>query len=446
MMTAEMTPDTEEYRGQVRRAAVASVIGTAIEWYDFFLYGTMAALVFPVLFFPQSDPYVGTQFLGFVARPVGAAIFGHYGDRLGRKATLITTLLLMGVATFLIGVLPGYNTLGLGAALLLILLRVLQGIGVGGEWGGSVLLSMEWGHRGGRGLAGSWAQMGVPAGLLLSTGVFSLVLRLTGESFNTWGWRVPFLLSAVLVIVGLGIRLAILETPLFSRLKTERRVARQPLLEVLRRHPRAILLSALLRMSEQAPFYIFITFVLTYGTSRLGFSRGFLANATSFAAAISLFTVPFAGYLSDRIGRRRLYVIGAVATLLFAVPYFALLDTKVAALVVLAIVLSLVVHDLQYGPQAAYIAESFPTRLRYSGASLGYQLASIIAGGPAPLVATYLLKRYNTGYAISAYIIANAVLTLLAAALLADRSGAALDTADGDQADGRAPAAVIGEV
>jgi metabolite-proton symporter len=411
-------------QSQVRRALIAGTVGTSIEWYDFFLYGTAAALVFPKLFFPDASAYAGalasfaTYAVGFAARPVGAAIFGHYGDRIGRKATLISTLLLMGIASTLIGVLPGYATLGFWAPTLLVILRLIQGIGVGGEWGGSVTLCMEWGNPKRRGFIGSWPQVGVPIGLLLSTGAVSLFSHLTGDAFETWGWRVPFLMSILLVGVGLWVRLGVLESPLFAREVEQRRVERLPLVEVVKRNPGEIILSALLRMSEQAPFYIFTAFVLAYGTEDLGFSKNFLTNAVMVAAALSLFCVPFFGHLSDRIGRKRMYMIGAAATLAWGVPYFLLLDSGVSALVVLAIVVSLIPHDMQYGPQAALIAESFTTRLRYSGAGLGYQLASVFAGGPAPLLATWLLHTFDSSLPIGIYIALCGVVTLIATALL----------------------------
>jgi metabolite-proton symporter len=418
----------EEKRIQVRKAAVAGFIGTAIEWYDFFLYGTASALIFPKLFFPDSDPYVGilqsftTFFLGFLARPVGAAIFGHYGDRIGRKATLIITLMLMGISSTIIGFLPTYETVGTLAPVLLVLLRVCQGIGVGGEWGGSVLLSMEWGSKERRGLMASWSQLGVPAGLLLSSVLVSLFLNLTGPSFNSWGWRVPFLLSIVLVAIGLYIRLGILESPMFAMVKTEMKVARQPVHEVIKKHPKEIILSALVRLSEQAPFYIFITFVISYCTGQLKMDKQFVSNAISVASVLSLISVPYFGHLSDKIGRKKMYMIGSFITLLFAFPYFGMLNSGIPALVFLAIVLSLIPHDMQYGPQAALIAENFPTHLRYSGSSLGYQLASIIAGGPAPLIAAYLLHQFGTSTAISVYLIVVSIISIIATSMLKGRS------------------------
>ena len=414
--------------GQRRRAVVASTIGTTIEWYDFFLYGTIAALVFPHLFFPSGSQYSGilasfaVQAVGFGARPVGAAIFGHIGDRLGRKNTLVTTLMLMGVSTFLMGLLPGRDSIGLAAPILLVVLRILQGIGVGGEWGGSVLLSMEWGSQRRRGLMASWPQLGVPLGLLLSTGIVKLMQGTTSEdSFDSWGWRVPFLLSIVLVGIGLYVRLKVLESPAFAEVKKQQVIHKQPVLEVIRTQPREILTSAFVRLSEQAPFYLFITFVLTYGTTKLGLKRGDLLNYTLVAAAVGLITVPLFGHLSDKIGRRLTYGIGIAGTAIFAFPYFGLLNTKTSGLVLLAIVLSLIVHDIQYGPQAALIAESFGTNLRYSGAGIGYQLASVIAGGPAPLIATAILKHTGSSTWISWYIVGCCVLAAIALWLMPRR-------------------------
>ncbi|MEU7818831.1 MFS transporter [Pseudonocardia sp. NPDC049154] len=415
-------------RSQRRRAVVASTVGTTIEWYDFFLYGTAAALVFPKLFFPGEDPYVGvllafgTQFAGFAARPIGAAIFGHYGDRIGRKSTLIITLLLMGIATALIGVLPTYAAIGIAAPLLLTLLRIVQGVAVGGEWGGSVLLAMEWGHAKQRGFMASWPQLGVPLGLLLSTGLVQLMSSTTGPGFLTWGWRVPFLASVVLVGVGLYVRLRVLESPEFAAVKAKQTVVKMPIVDAFRTQWREILSSAFVRLSEQAPFYLFITFVLSYGTQQLQLARGSLLNATLVAAAIGLVSVPFFGWLSDRIGRRTMYGIGIVCTALFAFPYFGLLNTRVGVLVLLAIVLSLIFHDMQYGPQAALIAESFGTNIRYSGAGLGYQLASVIAGGPAPLIAAYILKNTGSSTGISWYIVICCVIAMIALLVMPRRT------------------------
>jgi metabolite-proton symporter len=435
-MTEHPQQQTASAVSHRRRAVVASTVGTAIEWYDFFLYGTAAALVFPHTFFPSHAQYTGvlasfaTQFVGFAARPIGAAIFGHFGDRVGRKSTLIITLLLMGLGTTLMGALPGYATIGLGAPILLVVLRIVQGLGVGGEWGGSVLLSMEWGKPHRRGLMASWPQLGVPIGLLASTGMIRWMTAATGASFDNWGWRIPFLASVVLVGIGLYVRLRVLESPAFDAVKEQRAVVRQPLWEVIRQQPREILTAAFVRMSEQAPFYIFITFVLTYGTEHLTFSRNDLLDDTLVAAAVGLFTVPICGYLSDRFGRRMVYGVGIVCTGLFTFPYFGLLNTEKTGMALLAIVVSLIFHDVQYGPQAALIAEGFGANVRYSGAGLGYQLASVIAGGPAPLIAVAILNSTGSSTWISIYIIGCCVVSAIALWLIPHRDTAAAPAAD----------------
>ena len=419
-----------EHSVQLRKAVIASTIGTAIEWYDFFLYGTAAGLVFGKLYFPNQDPLsatllaFGTYFIGFAGRPIGAAIFGHYGDRIGRKATLIATLLCMGLATFAIAFVPTYASIGIWGAVLLTVLRAIQGIGVGGEWGGSVLLAMEWSRtHGQRGLVASWPQFGVPCGLLLSNLAVLAFSAWAGDDFAAWGWRIPFALSIILVGIGLWIRLGILETPVFQKLLDERKIEKAPVLEVIKQQPKQIILSALLRMSEQAPFYIFTAFVFAYAVGTLHMSRNLILSAVMVAACVSFFTIPLAGHFSDRIGRKKMYLIGVVVMGLFGFLYFGLVDTALPLAVFIAIVLSLIPHDIQYGPQAALIAESFKPNLRYSGASLGYQLASIIAGGPAPLIATALFATYKSGYAIAIYIAACAVISLISAALMPDYTG-----------------------
>src|SRR3954451_12176990 len=322
-------------RQQLRRAVLASTIGTAIEWYDFFLYSTVTGLVFAQLYFPRADPFVGTleafsvYAVGFLARPIGAAIFGHYGDRLGRKAALITTLLLMGIATFFVALVPGYQHIGIWGAIILTILRFIQGIGVGGEWGGSVLLSMEWAQSNShRGFITSWPQFGVPAGLFLSNLAVLAMSAVSGEQFITWGWRVPFLFSSVLVGLGLYIRLGIQETPVFARLVAERRIERAPVLEVLRRQPREVILTALCRMAEQAPFYLFTAFIFAYGTEILHLKRDFLILSVLAGAMISFITIPLFGHLSDRVGRKRVYMLGAALTGIYGLVYFRLLDTR----------------------------------------------------------------------------------------------------------------------
>jgi len=419
-----------QHKAQLRRAIVASTIGTTIEWYDFFIYGIAAGLIIGQLYFPKEDQLMGTLaafatfFIGFFGRPIGAAIFGHYGDRIGRKAALIATLLCMGISTFLIALVPTYESIGIWGAVILTVLRVLQGIGVGGEWGGSVLMAMEWSrHHGERGFVASWPQFGVPCGLFLANLVILVCSHLSGDQFATWGWRIPFALSIILVGVGLWIRLGVLETPVFRQLVENRRIERAPVLEVIKRQPREIVLSALVRMSEQTPFYIFTAFVFSYAVGTLKMSRDVILAAVLVASCVSFVTIPLSAYISDRIGRRRTYVIGAVAIGLFAFPYFSVLDTAIPWAVFVMIVLSLIPHDVQYGPQAAWIAEAFTPRLRYSGSSLGYQLASVIAGGPAPLIAAALIATYHSGYAVAVYIAVCAVITLVAAAFMPDYTG-----------------------
>ncbi len=411
----------------LRRAVIASTVGTAIEWYDFFLYGTVTPLVFAPLYFPNADPLTGTlqafgiYAVGFVARPIGAAIFGHYGDRLGRKSALIATLMLMGVATFLVAFVPTYARIGIWGAVILTILRFVQGVGVGGEWGGSVLLSMEWAQSNQhRGYIASWPQFGVPAGLFLSNLAVLSFSAISGPHFLEWGWRIPFVLSAALVALGLYIRLGILETPVFARLAAAKRIERTPVLEVIKRQPKQIILTALCRVGEQGPFYVFSAFVFAYGTGTLHLRREFLLSAVLTATMISFVAIPLFGHLSDRFGRKRIYMLGATLTGLFGFVYFGLLDTRSSALVFLAIATSLLPHDMMYGPQAALIAESFPGRMRYSGASLGYQLSSVIAGGPAPLVATWLLSRYHSGTPIAVFILACALVSLFATSFLQD--------------------------
>ncbi len=405
----------------IRKVSLASFIGTTIEWYDYFLYGTAAALVFNELFFPNVDPLIGTLSafatfaVGFVARPLGGAIFGHYGDRIGRKAMLVLTLLMMGIATFLIGLLPTYETIGIWAPILLVVLRLLQGFGVGGEWGGAVLLAVEHSPGGRRGFYGSWPQMGVPAGLLLSTGVFTVFSSLPNEQFLAWGWRAPFLLSILLVAVGLYIRLAILETPAFRQVQETQTEARMPIMDVLRTHPKGVLLVIGVRIAENGSFFIFSVFVLSYATEQLGLARSLVLAGVMIAAAIQLFAVPVWGALSDRIGRRPVYQFGAVFTLLFAFPSFWLINTQATLLVWLAIVLALAVgHAAMYGPQAAFLPELFGTRVRYSGIAFSRELASVVAGALSPFIATALLAWAGSYWPVAVYLAAMALITIVA--------------------------------
>ena len=410
----------------VRLVAVASFIGTTIEWYDFFLYGTAAALVFNRLFFPTFDPLMGTlaafgtYAVGFFARPVGGIVIGHYGDKIGRKSMLVLTLVVMGVATFLIGLLPTYEQIGPWAAVGLVLLRVAQGFGVGGEWGGAVLMAVEHAPPGTRGYYGSWPQIGVPAGLVISTAVFAVFSRLPEGQFLSWGWRVPFLLSAMLVIVGLMIRVRILETPAFTKVKEASREAHQPIIELLKTYPKQVLLAMGARFGENGAFYIYSVFVLTYATQHVKMPQQVVLTAMLIGAGLELMAIPFFGAMSDRFGRRPVYLFGAIVTALWAYPLFRLLDTASPPLVWLALIVAFVFsHAAMYGPQAAFFSELFGTRVRYSGASLGAQLAAVLAGGTSPFIATLLLARYGTN-ALSLYLIFMATVTIVAVLLASE--------------------------
>jgi metabolite-proton symporter len=405
----------------IRKVALASFIGTTIEWYDFFLYGTASALIFGKLFFPQYDPLTGTlasfgtYAVGFVARPIGGIVCGHFGDRIGRKSMLVLTLLIMGVATFLIGLLPTYHQIGVWAPILLVTLRFAQGFGIGGEWGGAVLMAVEHAPAGRRGFYGSWPQVGVPAGLLIATLVFRQISKLPEEALLSWGWRVGFLISIALVAVGLFIRLAIVEPPVFARLKEKGGESRAPILDAVRQHPKGVLLAMGARLAENGAFYLLSVFVLTYATQpRIGFDKSSVLAAVSIAAAIELVAIPSYGALSDRVGRRPVYLAGAIFTGLFAFPFFWLLDAARPAFLYLAIVPPLIFgHAAMYAPQASFFSELFGTRVRYSGASLGYQLASVVAGGLSPLIATALLKRTGAGWPIALLIIGMSAVTTL---------------------------------
>ncbi|PYR81576.1 MAG: MFS transporter [Acidobacteria bacterium] len=403
----------------IRTIALASLVGTTIEWYDFFLYGTAAALVFNRLYFPTFDARVGTlaafatYSVGFVARPLGGVIIGHFGDCIGRKAMLVLTMMIMGLATFCIGLLPTYESWGLWAAVALVVLRFAQGFGVGGEWGGAVLMAVEHAPDNARGFYGSWPQMGVPAGLILATAAFAVVSRLPEPQFLAWGWRLPFLSSIVLVATGLLVRFRVSESPVFESLKHARREFSVPVAEAVRRYPKEILLTMGMRMAENSGFYIFTVFVLAYATQVAGLSRQDTLDGVLLASAGALIALPVCGAISDRIGRRPVYLFGAITIAVFAFPFFWLIEMHSVRLLWVALIVPMVFGEApMYGPQAAFLAEMFGAGVRYSGASLGAQLASVFAGGLSPFIAAALLP-YG-GNAIAAYLLAMALITIVA--------------------------------
>jgi metabolite-proton symporter len=428
-------------RTPIAKVVFASLIGTAVEWYDFFLYGSAAALVFGPLFFPNNEPAsatllaFGTYAVGFAARPLGGIVFGHFGDRVGRKKMLVYALLLMGIATFAIGLLPTYATLGIAAPLLLVLFRLLQGFAVGGEWGGAVLMAAEHGDDRRRGYWSSWPQAGVPLGNLLSAAVlWVLAFAQSDATFEAWGWRIPFLLSALLVGIGLYVRLTIEESPVFAENKatlesrTDEGSPRLPVLEVIQRYPREVLVAMGMRMAENISYYIFTIVVITYLTEYLGLPDDYAIRGVLIASAIEFVLIPLIGALSDRVGRRPLYIVGAVGVGVWGFVFFPLLDTKSPTVVVLAILGGLVFHSLMYAPQSAFFSELFGTSVRYSGASVGYQLASVFAGGLAPLIAVSLLggPEENNTLAVSIYVAAAALISVVATVLAKETRGSSL--------------------
>lgn len=430
------TNETTQRRG-LAKVIGASMIGTTVEWYDFFLYQSAAALVFNKLFFPTADPLTGTLLafltyaIGFGARPIGGLVFGHFGDRLGRKRLLVLSLVLMGIATFGMGLLPTYAAIGVAAPLLLTFLRLVQGFALGGEWGGAVLIVSEHGDAKRRGFWASWPQAGVPAGNLLATAVLAILAAVQSEAaFLSWGWRIPFLLSAVLVVVGLWIRLSVAESPVFlaAAARAEQRAdkERAPVVEVVRRSWRQLLIAMGARMAENMSYYVITAFILVYITTTLGMARSVGLNAVLIASGVHLVTVPLWGALSDRLGRKPVYLFGAIGMGLWGFAFFALLDTRSFWVMTLAVTVGLLLHGAMYGPQAAFFSELFDTRVRYSGASIGYQLASIAAGALAPIIAVALLAGTNSTVPISVYMAGMCVITVVAVLLARETRGVSL--------------------
>jgi MFS transporter, MHS family, shikimate and dehydroshikimate transport protein len=396
-------------------------IGTIIEWYDFLIYGTAAALVFNSQFFPNVDPRIGTLAalgtfaVGFFARPIGGAIFGHFGDRLGRKSMLMLTMICMGLSTALIGVLPTYSQIGLAAPVLLVLLRVVQGIALGGEWGGASLMVLEHAPPDRRGLFGSFVQVGFPIGLVSASAMFYLVTMLPDADFKTWGWRIPFFLSVILVAIGLFVRARLPETPVFEAIKARGQIVRTPLIEMVQKDSRSFLVATGLKLSEVSWVYMLTIFVVVYATTKLNLPKSLMLNAIVLAALLELFTIPLFGHLSDLFGRRSLYFAGVAFTMVFAFPLFWLLDMKTPEIVILTVIIALNLgHGLMFAPESTYFPELFGANVRYSGASLGFQVAAAIGGGFAPIIAT-ALATYTGGTAgVSIMLILLSLVTLAA--------------------------------
>jgi metabolite-proton symporter len=437
-----MSPTEQSQNGEngIVKVVFASLVGTAVEWYDFFLYGSAAALVFGALFFPDADPVnatllaFGTYAVGFVARPLGGVVFGHFGDRVGRKKMLVVSLMMMGVATFAIGLLPTYATIGVAAPILLLVCRLFQGFAVGGEWGGAVLMAAEHGSEARRGYWSSWPQAGVPLGNLLATGVlYVLAFFQSDAAFEAWGWRIPFLLSAVLVLIGLWVRLQLEESPVYQEAKAEIAAKKDgsshmPILEVVKTYPKEVFIAMGMRMAENISYYIFTIVVLTYAKDFADIGTDLILQMLLIGAAIQFFLIPAIGALSDRVGRRPLYLVGAIGVAVWSFFFFELASSESSAKVLLAVVVGLLFHSLMYAPQAAFFSELFGTSVRYTGASVGYQLASIFAGALAPIIAVKLLDTGNgdNTMAVAWYVTAASVITVIAVLFAKETSGSSL--------------------
>ena len=422
-----------ERKGGMASVVFAGSIGTIIEWYDFLIYGTAAALVFNVLFFPTIDPLSGTlaslatYSVGFVARPIGGAIFGHFGDRIGRKVMLMITMAIMALGTFAVGCLPSYQQIGVWAPILLVTLRFVQGIGLGGEWGGASLMVVEHAPEGRRGLFGSLVQIGFPLGLVTSSGVFALVTQMPDADFRSWGWRIPFLLSILLLGVGWFVRARVPETPAFEKIKRRGDIAKNPFVEAVFKNPRSFLVAVGLKISEVSWVYILTIFIVVYATGQLGLPRTLLLNAIFIAALVEVLTIPLFGWLSDHVGRRAFYFLGTVFTAAFAFPLFWLLGTKEPLVIVLTVVVALSLgHGTMFGLQSAYFPELFGTRVRYSGASFGFQTAAALGGGFAPIIATALAGTMGGTAGVSMMLILLAVITFVATLCARETKGESL--------------------
>jgi MFS transporter, MHS family, shikimate and dehydroshikimate transport protein len=419
---------------EIKRIVASSVIGTAVEWYDFLIYGTASALVFNKLFFPLSDPALGTiaafgtYGVGYLARPLGAAIFGHFGDRVGRKAMLAMTIVIMGLGTFLIGLLPTYDQIGIAAPVLLVLLRLFQGIGLGGEWGGAVLMVVENAPDRSRGLLGSMVQIGYPIGNLAAIGMFTLLSRLPESDFLVWGWRIPFLISIVLAGVGLYIRLQLKETPVFREIEAKKEVARLPLVEILTRHRRPFFTAVGLKLSEISYATIGTVFAISYITGKLAMPRNVILNAILLSAVVAFVVIPLFGWLSDRIGRKMMFYASCLFAMGFAFPMFWLLDTKDPLTIALTIIAAITFGQMVgFGVGAPWYSELFTARLRYSGASLGFQIGAAISGGLTPFAAAaFLAWTGGATWPISVYLIVLAVITFIATMAAPETAGKAL--------------------
>jgi MFS transporter, MHS family, shikimate and dehydroshikimate transport protein len=426
----ESTSNTTE----IKRVVVSSIIGTAVEWYDFLIYGTASALVFNKLFFPLSDPALGTiaafgtYAVGFLARPLGAAIFGHFGDRVGRKAMLATTIIIMGLGTFLIGLLPTYDQIGIAAPILLVLLRLLQGIGIGGEWGGAVLMVVENAPARNRGLLGSMVQIGNPIGNLAAVGMFTMLSQVPESDFLAWAWRIPFLISIVLVGIGLYIRMQLEETPVFREIEAKKEVARLPVVEILTQHRRAFFTAVGLKLSEISYAQIGTVFAISYVTGKLAMPRGMILNAIFLSAVVALAAIPLFGWLSDRIGRKRMFYASSLFAMAFAFPIFWLFDTKDPLTITLTIIAAITFGQMVgFAVGAPWYSELFAARLRYSGASLGFQIGAAISGGLTPFAAaTFMAWTGGATWPISVYLIVLAVITFAATLAAPETTGKAL--------------------